>query len=173
MIEDEYRFCPLCRSALSLRSMEGRRRRLCPACGWIHYLNPLPCAAALVSNREGEILLVKRGVEPGKGLWGLPSGFIELEESPAQACLRELEEEAALTGSIRELIGVYSQESAVYKYVVIIGYRVSAAGAPRAGSDSLEAAYFSLDRLPEIAFHSHRAIIRDGEAGNTGKGPIE
>lgn len=170
MFGDEFRFCPFCRTPLTERLMEGRARRVCPACGWVRYLNPLPCAAALVINSSREILLVRRGVEPGKGLWGLPSGFIELEESPKQACLRELEEETGLKGSSTGLIGVYSQESSLYKFVIIVGYRVRASGTPKAGSDSLDAVYFPLDGLPEIAFSSHRAIIRDGTARRPDEG---
>lgn len=137
----------------------------CPSCGWIRYENPLPCAAALVKSAAGDILLVKRGVEPGYGLWALPSGFIEIDESPETACLRELEEETGLEGKITRLLGVYSQESSVYKRVIIIGFEVEAPGKIRAGSDSLAAEFFSPRRLPEVAFSTHRKMIADGVRG--------
>jgi len=165
-MREDPRFCPLCRTPLGAKIEDGRKRRCCPECGWIHYLNPLPCAAALVLRSGGEVLLVRRGVEPGKGLWGLPSGFIEIDETPEEACLRELREETCLEGMIGDLVGVYSQESSVYKFVIIIGYRVDAAGDPSPGSDSEETAFFPLNRLPTIAFPSHRAIIRDGTREN-------
>jgi len=157
-----YQYCPLCGSVLSSREEEGRERLFCPACQWTHYENPLPSAAALVCNNTGEILLVKRGVEPGLGKWALPSGFIEIEETPEEACLRELKEETGLEGKILRLVGVYSQKSQVYKKVLIIGYEVSARGHLSPGSDSLKAEFFPLDEIPEIAFSSHREIIRDG-----------
>ena len=165
MIKRKFKFCLFCGAELSLQRVEDRLRLVCPDCGWIHYENPLPCAAAFVSNSKGEILLVERGVEPARGEWALPSGFIEIEEIPQAACLRELKEETGLEGKIRRLLGVYTQESAMYKRVLIIGYEVEAAGTPSPGSDSLSVRYFLPAELPEIAFPSHRQMIEDGIRG--------
>ena len=162
MKKRSFRYCPLCGAELGIEEVEGRKRLVCPQCYWIQFLNPLPCSAAFVTNHQDKILLVKRGVEPGKGKWGLPSGFIEIEETPEEACLRELKEETGLTGKIKELLGVYSQESLVYKRVVIIGYAVEAMGELHPGSDSTDTDYFNLNRLPEVAFITHKQIIRDG-----------
>lgn len=157
-----FKYCPRCGSGLKGKKEEGRRRLFCPQCQWISYENPLPSAAALVRNEKIEILLVQRGVEPGLGKWALPSGFIEIDETPEEACLRELEEETGLIGKIRRLIGVYSQKSLIYKNVLIIGYEVKASGVLSPGSDSQRAEFFPAFKLPEIAFSSHRKIIRDG-----------
>ena len=157
-----YKFCPRCGSKLKLMRVESRRRFVCPECGWVYYQNPLPSAAALVRNKKGEILLVKRGVDPGKGKWALPSGFIEINETPERACLRELREETGLKGKIVKLIGVYSQKSALYTKVLIMGYEVEARGSLSPGSDSQRAEFFSFHRLPRIPFSSHRQIIQDG-----------
>jgi 8-oxo-dGTP diphosphatase len=154
--------CTICGSLLSLEQVDERMRMICHNCGWIAYENPMPCSAAFVVNAEGDILLVKRGVEPAKGKWSLPSGFIEIDETPEEACLRELKEETGLEGSILGLIGVYSQSSPRYKNVVIIGYHVDASGSLRPGSDSEDAKYFSSASLPEVAFSSHRKIIKQG-----------
>ena len=161
MSYQEFRYCPRCGQHLEQRFLEGRQRRVCPACGWIVYENPLPCAAALVGNREGEILLVKRGVEPAKSEWALPSGFMEIDETPEECCLRELEEETGLKGRIIRLIGIYAQESTQYKKVLIIGYEVKAEGTPFPGSDSQAVAYFSPEKMPPVAFSSHRRLIED------------
>jgi len=157
-----FKNCPICGDSLSLKTLEDRERMACFECGWIHYENPLPSAAAFVRNPEGGILLVKRGVEPGYGLWALPSGFIEIEETPEMACLRELEEETGLKGKIVQLVGVYSQDSYMYKNVIIIGYEVDVFGKLQPGSDSLETKYFSPQELPEIAFPSHSQMLADG-----------
>ncbi|MCD6193134.1 MAG: NUDIX hydrolase [Candidatus Aminicenantes bacterium] len=161
MSYQEFRFCPRCGQQLEWRSLEGRSRQVCPACGWIVYENPLPCAAALVRNERGEILLVKRGVEPAKGEWALPSGFMEIDETPEECCLRELEEETGLKGKILRLVGVYAQTSALYKKVLIIGYEVEAPGEPVPGSDSQAVAFFLPERMPPVAFSSHRQLIQD------------
>jgi 8-oxo-dGTP diphosphatase len=147
---------------LGHKPIEGKKRLFCSACGWVNYENPLPSSAAFVRNDSKEILLVKRGVEPGKGEWALPSGFVEVDETPARACVRELKEETGLDGRIQRLLGVYSQKSTMYKNVIIIAYLVEADGPLMPGSDSVRAEYFSHDKLPSIAFPSHREIIKDG-----------
>lgn len=157
-----FKYCPKCGAEFNLEIIEEEKRLVCPLCRWIHYENPLPCAAALVRKKENEILLIERGVEPGKGRWALPSGFMEIDETPEETCLRELKEETRLIGNIVRLIGVYSQKSVLYKGVLIVGYEVEARGIPSPGSDSQNVEFFTLDKLPEIAFSSHRKIIDDG-----------
>jgi 8-oxo-dGTP diphosphatase len=157
-----FKYCPRCSSKLEEEEVEDRKRYLCKNCGWINYENPLPSVAAMVRNERGDILLVRRGIEPGRGEWALPSGFIEIEETPEMACVRELEEETGLFGRITGLIGVFSQKSSLYKNVLIIGYAVEGEGELRAGSDSLEARFFPHDHLPEIAFPSHVEMIEAG-----------
>jgi 8-oxo-dGTP diphosphatase len=147
---------------LGYQPIEGKRRLCCVQCGWINYENPLPSSAAFVRKDNGEILLVKRGVKPSKGMWALPSGFIEVEETPDDACLRELAEETGLEGRIERLLGVYSQKSVMYKNVIIVAYLVKAEGPLKPGSDSESADYFSPEKLPPIAFPSHKEIIQDG-----------
>lgn len=162
MSHRNFKNCPVCGGMLSSLTAEGRERLACPECSWIHYENPLPSAAAFVKNFSGEILLVKRGIEPGYGKWALPSGFIEIDETPEEACIRELEEETGLEGKIKNLVGVYSQESDMYKKVIIIGYEVTVRGKLSPGSDSLAAEYCSPAKLPQIAFPSHAQMIADG-----------
>lgn len=160
-----YKYCPSCGTKLRSKKIDNKKRQFCPVCTWVNYENPWPSAASLVINEKKEILLVKRGVDPGKGKWALPSGFIEIEETSERACLRELKEETGLRGKIVRLIGVYSQRSILYKRVLIIGYEVEADGKLVPGSDSQRADFFSLNKLPNIPFSSHRKIIMDGLKG--------
>jgi 8-oxo-dGTP diphosphatase len=157
-----YKHCPHCGVRLKSKRIERRLRNFCPSCRWVCYENPLPSAAAFVRNKKAEILLIQRGVEPGRGKWALPSGFIEVDETAENACLRELEEETGLKGEIRRLIGVYSQKSKLYKNVLIVAYEVKGRGSLLPGSDSLRAEYFRANNLPDIAFPSHARIIEDG-----------
>lgn len=157
-----FKYCPKCGAELKSRRIEREKRLACPECHWVNYENPLPSSAALVRNKKGGVLLVKRGKEPGKGKWALPSGFVEIDETPEKACLRELREETGLKGEIMRLVGVYSQKSLLYRNVLIIGYEVEARGNLSPGSDSLEAEFFPLDNLPDIPFSSHRKMIEDG-----------
>ncbi len=156
------RFCIICKSNLVKKRVDGIRRLVCPNCGWVHYSNPVPSVAAFVYNTANEVLLVKRGVAPDKGRWALPSGFIEQDELPEEAVLRELKEETNIKGSIDRLIGVYTEPTSKYGTVLIVGYAITVKyGKLIPGSDTKEVKFFPISRLPVIPFTSHRAIIRD------------
>jgi 8-oxo-dGTP diphosphatase len=158
-----YRFCPICKCVLT-KTKDGICSRLsCNNCGWIYYHNPLPSVAAFVYNDNGEILLIKRGIAPGKGKWALPSGFIEQNELPEEAVLRELREETNIKGSIHKLIGVYTEPTKLYGNVLLIAYDINCFQCkPKFGSDTLHAKFFPAGKLPAITFASHRAIIKHG-----------
>jgi len=159
-----YKFCPLCKTDLSTKKIEKIGRRTCPRCGWTHYANPIPSAVAFV-YQEDEILLIQRGVAPSRGKWALPSGFVEPNELPEETVLRELREETSIKGTLKGLIGVYTEPTKLYGNVLLIAYDVQyLAGKPRAGTDTIGAKYFSVKNLPNIPFRGHRAIIRDGLA---------
>ncbi len=102
-------FCRLCGGKVEEKIIEDRKRKLCKRCGTINYENPIPAVAVVARNKKGEILLIKRKVEPQKGFWALPSGFIEIDEAPEAAALREFKEETGFTGKIKKLIGIYPQ----------------------------------------------------------------
>jgi 8-oxo-dGTP diphosphatase len=137
----------------------------------VHYANPLPSAVAFVYRDEKKILLIKRGVEPGKGKWALPSGFVEPKEIPEETVLRELKEETGIRGILRELVGVYTEPSRIYGNVLLIAYDVKyTPGRLRAGTDTIGAKFFPVNELPRIPFASHRAIIRDGVAKQSSRG---
>ncbi len=164
MSMNPYRFCPHCKSDLKRKEVDGIDRLICPACGWINYLNPIPAVACLVKEK-GRILLVKRGVEPKKGEWSLPAGFMELKETPEDATLRELKEETGLEGKVEELIGVYSQPSENYSTVLTVGYRVvKRAGAIRPGDDADDAGFKKINNPKDLPFTSHRRMLRDSNA---------
>jgi len=109
--------------------------------------------------------LIKRGAAPGKGKWALPSGFVEANELPEETALRELKEETSIQGTLKVLIGVYTEPTRLYGNVLLIAYDVKyTAGKPRASTDTIDAKFFPAHKLPRIPFASHRAIIRDGMA---------
>jgi thiamine-phosphate diphosphorylase len=153
-------FCPRCGRKLAIRHMENRERLFCAACREAVYENPLPTSAVVVFNEQGDLLLVKRGQEPGKGKWCLPGGFQEIDETPEQCALRELQEETGIAGRVEELLGLEMSPHPAVRAVLVIGYRVRALdGELRAGDDAEAAAYFPLQKLPELAFQSHVRII--------------
>lgn len=129
----EFKFCPICASALTVR-VEGLRERIaCPSGHWTHWDNPLPVVAALVEI-EGRILLARNAAWPEK-MFALITGFMERGETPEQGVARELKEETNLDAEQVSLIGVYEFIS---KNELIIAYHVKASGDIRLSEELVE-----------------------------------
>lgn len=153
-------FCPFCQTRLIYKHIESRKRLYCSHCHIPIYENPVPATAAILINNEKKVLLVKRKVEPKKGRWSLPGGFIEIGETPEESCLRELFEETNLQAEIDQLINIHLSDNPIYKSVLVIGYSVKKiSGKIKAGDDSEEAVFFKLNKLPELAFRSHQLLL--------------
>ena len=152
--------CYYCGNRLTRKYVEGGNRLFCETCRAPIYENPVPATSLVVIDSEKGVVLVKRDVEPKKGYWCLPGGFVELGETPEQAALRELREETGLNGQIDKLLGVTADKSDRYGNVLMIGYLVKRfSGSLTPGDDAAAAAYFQPEKLPEIAFSSHRHFL--------------
>lgn len=128
-----------------MEAVEGRQRPVCPACGFIVYRNPVPVGMAVV-ERDGQLLLIRRGNPPLQGYWAPPAGHVEIDESVEAATVRETREEAGVEIELHGLVGVYSQADIS---VVIIAYRGRITGGEaRAGEDAVEVGYFAPGELP-------------------------
>jgi ADP-ribose pyrophosphatase YjhB (NUDIX family) len=93
--------------ALEIPDGDDKERRVCQRCDFIDYQNPKIVAGSVVLEDQ-KILLCKRAIEPRKGFWTLPAGFMELGESVEEAAQREAQEEALATIEIDRLLAVYS-----------------------------------------------------------------
>jgi NAD+ diphosphatase len=164
-----YRFCPRCGGGLAVRELEGRDRLICSQCGFVLYLNPRPTTCAVVVDGD-RVMLVRRAVEPRRGCWDLPGGFLEQGEHPAVGLRREVWEETRLEIEILEPLGFFLDaypepgETTLNLYFIarVIG------GEPRAGSDVAEIRWFRGAALPpweEIAFPNNRAALTAWLAG--------
>ncbi|MFP4227092.1 MAG: NUDIX domain-containing protein [Desulfobacterales bacterium] len=154
------RFCHFCGHPLAEKTVDGHARLFCQACDIPIYENPVPAACIVTIDDADRLLLVKRSVEPKKGYWCLPGGFMELQETPEEAGLRELHEETGLTGKIDCLLGVTTNNSQQYDTVLMVGFLVTSyEGELIAGDDADAADWFTYPDLPEIAFDSHRRFI--------------
>lgn len=122
-IFDFVKFCPACGKELG--KLKLFRLIECKICGLNFYLNSVPTAAAILENKNGEILLVERKFDPKKGYWDLPGGFVDLDENLDEAIKRELKEELGIEVESLSLIGsstdrypfkgiIYSTVTAVY-----------------------------------------------------------
>ena len=153
-------FCPYCGHRLMDKVIEGRTRRFCESCSTPIYENPVPATCTVIADPDNRILLVKRAVDPKKGFWCLPGGFMELRETPEEAGLRELKEETGLSGKIDMLLGLSTHTGKQYDTILMSGFLVrSYTGRPVAGDDAVAIRWFSKKDLPEIAFTSHMNFI--------------
>ena len=118
----------------------------CDECnGW---LNPALAVDAAV-KRGDSILLIQRKYPPMQGCWGLPGGFVERDEDPLTAVLRELEEETGLIGENPELLMVMGNPKRdPRKHIVSIVYEVEVQdGKPQAGDDAADARFWPLEEV--------------------------
>ena len=138
---------------------DNRDRATCIVCTTIHYENPLNVVGTLPVWHD-RVLLCRRAIEPRRGLWTLPAGFMELGETTAQGAIRETTEEA---GARVELEGLYSLINVVRVGQVHLFYRARLLGANFApGTESLEVKLFAEDEVPwdEIAFRTTRMTLQ-------------
>ena len=75
-----FRFCPKCGGKLATKKQHGRALLICTECNFVFYQNSAPTASAIITNKAGDVLLVKRAIQPKKGYWDLPGGFLDEEE---------------------------------------------------------------------------------------------
>lgn len=152
-----YRFCPHCGQPVR-PGVDGAPS--CEPCGASFYRNPVPAVAVVVADPAGRVLLVQRAREPGRGLWSLPGGFMEIDESPDQAARRELAEETGLEAGPLHLIGVADEPSQPHGRVVVVCYQaLTWRGNPRAGDDAVAAGFFAPKATPTVAFRCHQRFI--------------
>ena len=165
-------FCVNCGGPLAIRTIEGRDYEACPNDDFVLWHDP-KVATAVVVETDGGIVLGRRAIEPGYGLWCLPGGFVNDDEHPAEAAVRECMEEICVAVELDGLICVYHVAKSTAASIVGVAYRgrMAPGANPSAGSEMLEVRVFRPDALPEIAFPSHREVLRRYVDGRGPAGP--
>ncbi len=157
-----YKFCPQCGGLLQKRLLKsGEPERLvCTACGFVFYIDPKLAAIALVPL-DGGLVLVRRAIDPGYGLWVVPGGFVDAGEPVQEAVVRETLEETHLTVQVKRLFNVYSYRN--HRTVVLAFLTEYLKGELAAGDETLEARVFRPQEIPweKIAFSSTRDALRE------------
>ena len=154
-----FTFCPRCGAAVTHQEKFGMVRPVCPQCGWIHFVDPKVAAAVLV-EREGRVLLVRRVNEPFRGLWTLPAGFVNGGEDPAQAAERECLEETGLSVRVTRVHNVVAGKEHPRGADFVIVYHAEVVGGELAPADDADAAeWFALDALPALAFRATQKVL--------------
>jgi 8-oxo-dGTP diphosphatase len=160
----DFIYCPYCATPLADFKLGTHTRRACPACNYVHYPDPKVAVTGRI-EQDGRVLLVRRGVNPAKGLWALPGGYMDAGELPAAALARELHEEVALDVVVHELLAIYPMVNGhTNSHGIVLTYRVTPtepAATPGAHDDVAEARWFGADELPaDLAFESTREQLQ-------------
>lgn len=144
---------------METRRVGDKPRRVCPACGFVHFTDPKVGVGVFVLH-EGKILLVRRTMHPQIGKWSIPAGFVDQGEDPKETAVREALEETNLHVEVESLIDVFHNPPDQGGASIFIMYRARLLGGSlQAGDDADAADFFSPESLPEIAFASTRAAI--------------
>ena len=129
------------------------------------YPRPAVTADCVVITREAEpkVLLIQRGNQPFKGCWAFPGGFMNMDETPEQCAIRELEEETGMKVRDLQQIGAYSKvdrdprgRTITVAYLAIVDAPIAVTGQ----DDAAKAQWFPINALPPLAF-DHDEIMKD------------
>ncbi len=148
---------------------EDRERLTCADCGFIAYENPKIVAGSVVAH-DGRVLLCRRAIEPRRGFWTIPAGYMELDETVEEAARREAREEACADIAIEGMLAVYSIARIGQVQVMFRAHLATPGFA--AGEESLEVRLFAWEDIPwsELAFPSVHWVLRHWR--EAGAGPL-
>jgi len=157
---DRFKWCPRCKTALTLKDIDHKRRLACPSCGFIRFRNPAPVISLLIV-KDDQVLLGKRSSEPGQGKWATPSGYIEYEDDFLTTAIREAKEETGLDVELKSIIQVVSSfTSPGYHFLAVYLLAGVAGGELIAGDDLEEVAWFPLSGpWPELEFQEDVDVL--------------
>ncbi|MGE0827234.1 MAG: NUDIX domain-containing protein [Candidatus Binatia bacterium] len=157
-----FQFCPKCGGQLGRQQLKSHEpeRLVCRACTFIFYDDP-KVAACTIPVIDGQVVLLKRGIEPSYGKWVFPGGFLDRGERVEDAAIRETWEEVNLHVQVTRLLNVYSYPG--YPVVVIVYLATVIGGELRAQDETLEVDTFAPENIPwdELAFPSTREALND------------
>ncbi len=158
MSRPPFTYCPYCATPLEARTLEHRLRPTCPTCGYIFFADPKVAVIAQV-EQDGRVLLVRRAVNPAKGLWALPGGYMDAGEMPEAALRREVLEEVGLAVTVARLLAIYPMvNGSGPSQGIVLAYQAHPWGGQTEltpQDDVSEAGWFGPDELPaELAFES-------------------
>ena len=151
---DGWRFCPRCGGSLA----RAGGHLTCEQCAEPYWANSIPATQGIL-ERDGRVLLARRAIEPRKGYWDLPGGFLEEAEHPVEGLKREFLEETGLVVEPVELLRV-DIEPYDERFVLSVTWIVTADGEPHPADDVAALHWFAPDDLPEMAFPGQNDVLR-------------
>jgi len=140
------------------KAVHGTDRRVCVDCARVHYVDP-KIAVGVAVFRDDALLLVRRVMEPGRGKWALPGGWVDAGQDPREAAAREALEEAGIVVEVGEVVEAFLNPPADggALFLLFAGRWIS--GEPTADDDADDAGFFTRDALPPLAFASTSAAV--------------
>jgi ADP-ribose pyrophosphatase YjhB (NUDIX family) len=155
--------CSRCGAELAFGSVEGedRDRLACSNCGFVAYVNPRLVVTAIPVTDDGQVVLIRRGIEPGRGSWAQPGGFLEIDETVGEAAVREALEETGLIVEPGDIVGLYTRLEAA---VVVLVFEARIVGGKMAPTpEALEVRAFAPAAIPwsGIAFKTTYFALSD------------
>jgi ADP-ribose pyrophosphatase YjhB (NUDIX family) len=162
-IAQSLNFCSRCGAPLRFGAVDGehRERLTCDGCGHIAYVNPRLVVTTLPIDQNGDLVLIRRGIEPGLGSWAQPGGFLEVDETVHEGAIRETYEETGLVVEPGAIVGLYTRLEAA---VVTIAFEAPIVGGEAHRTpEALEVRPFAPEAIPwpEIAFRTTSWALRD------------
>ena len=152
------KFCTLCGRCLIDVDHSGRLRPYCSSCKQPVYFDP-KVAAAVFIERDDRVLLIQRKIDPGRGKWALPAGFVDHDESPEAAAVRETLEETGLNVRIDKLLAVFPKRDEGLADIVIAYSAQVVSGKAEAGDDAADVGWFAQESLPPLVFYPSTTLI--------------
>lgn len=166
ILQRYFLFCPHCGKRFQLKTRDHEKELVCPACGYILWLNSKPTASCFLVNEKKEVLLSKRAIKPLQGWWDVPGGFLKLGETPEAGVKREIQEELGL--KLKKMvmlpcayIGTYETIPLQLSFNIYFVSRISSRTVLTPQDDVCAAKWFSLRTLPKnVAFENNQKALR-------------
>jgi ADP-ribose pyrophosphatase YjhB (NUDIX family) len=154
------KYCSDCGTALEIRMFE-RERKFCPQCQRIHYAQ-LKVGAGAIIEQSGSLLLLQRTMSAFEGSWNIPAGFVEVDESPLEAAVRETYEETGLRVGVKGLVDIYFFADDPRGNGILIVYECHPVGGElRATEEAINPTFFSVEDIPEnLSGGGHNQAVR-------------
>ncbi len=155
-------YCQNCGTRVETRIIDGRERAVCPDCGTIYY-QQWKVSAGVRVVKDGKLLLVQRGIDPWRGKWHMPAGYVEVDEEPSLAAEREAREETGLIVRAGNLVDCYLDTQDPRGNVIILLYEAAIIdGSLTLSKETQSVKFFSpheIQSLPLAGMSSEKEIV--------------
>ena len=145
-------FCPRCAAPLTTKMDGGRERPACSrdGCSFVHFGTfSIGCGGVVI--RDNKALLVQRGINPNRGAWQIPGGYVESDEEITPAVEREVLEESGIVAKVSDVIGVRHAIGAPTANVYVVFRLDPVSGEPTFdGDETVGAGYFSIEEIDQM-----------------------